>query len=92
MPDNTSNEPTEESNIPKDFFLDVEDDQKQVKDNIVQRVSESTETSDEEVIAEKVDQHYDELLEDAVVTDHIPTLTENLVKQELRDESKPEDK
>jgi nucleotide-binding universal stress UspA family protein len=66
------------------FSLDPDVDKEQVEERIAHSIEDQVRGLDESEVEEAVKEKYEELLEHAKVKQHVPTLTEGVVRSEFR--------
>jgi nucleotide-binding universal stress UspA family protein len=74
------------------FSLDPEVDKERVEERIVHSIEDQVRGLDEAEVEKAVKEKYEELLEHANVKQHVPTLTEGVVRGEFRQKKKNKEK
>jgi nucleotide-binding universal stress UspA family protein len=72
------------------FSLDPDVDKEKVEERIAHSIEDQVRGLDEAEVEEAVKEKYEELLEHAKVKQHVPTLTEGVVRSEFRHKKKQE--
>ncbi len=73
----------------KKLFLDPEIDKVEVEKHIIKRIEELMPDSDHEEVVRAVEVEYEELLANAKVKIHLPTLVEKLAREDVRNHIPP---
>lgn len=71
------------------LFVDPEKDKLKIEERIIAKIEEMLPEADHDEVVAAVEADYEELLAEAKVKIHIPTLVENVAKQDVKNHRTP---